>query len=468
MDYVEQQQFLTGSRIWGAVCVLLLLILAGICFVLAGPVRRPDAIVFWLVTIALAFFLYYTPDYLHLTVTPEKRARWAVKIRWRLIAAALIVGLLATTTVEGRVVALIATAWLVTFNLLARFVPARFVGIYFWLPDFLLIVSLLVMFHFSVLLASVLFAGIYLLLYVSVASHPMLWPKLMPAPAAAVVLLWIAASHDHSSIWLCLALVTLPSITFFATAWLVHRAEQRNQKNIAVAMQELEDFTKYPPDRIRQLWATSNQQLAQNWKEAGIAPDDSERLAEWYRQNSELYLFAISGYNLEYKRIRATLNVLKLARGDSLDYGAGNGEVLLELGKLGHAVAYYDVAGETMRFARLRAQQRRAPLMFFHSKEGLTRSNCHFDTVYALDVLEHLPDLAGELDFLSSLLKPGGLLVFDVPAGATKSHPMHLNHDLDVVTYLKARGLSDARTFRQRMPFRKEEKYFFRKPAATA
>jgi 2-polyprenyl-3-methyl-5-hydroxy-6-metoxy-1,4-benzoquinol methylase len=280
------------------------------------------------------------------------------------------------------------------------------------------------------------------------------------------VFLWIAASHEHFSFWFCLSCVMLLVATFFSTAWLVHRAEKRNQKNIAVALQELQDFTTYPPDRIRHLWATSNQQLAENWKEAAIAPDDSDRLAEWYRQNSELYLFAISGYNLEYKRIRATLNVLKLARGACLDYGAGNGEVLLELGKRGHAVAYYDVAGETMRFARLRAQQRRVPLMFFHSKEGLTRSNCHFDTIYALDVLEHLPDLAGELDFLSSLLKPGGLLVFDVPAGATKSHPMHLNHDLDVVTYLKARGLTDARTLRQRMPFRKEEKYFFRKPQA--
>src|SRR5215469_18211944 len=210
MDYVEQQQFLTGSRIWGAACVLLLLIVAGICFVLASPTRRPQAIVFWLVTVALAFFLYYTPDYLHLTVIPEKRPRWAVKIRWRLIAATLILGLLTTTTWEGRVVVLVATAWLVTFNLLARFVPARLVGLYFWLPDFLLIVSLLVVSHLSVLLASVLFAGIYLLLYVSAASHPIVWPKLMPAPAAAVVLLWIAASHDHFSFWLCLSCAMLP------------------------------------------------------------------------------------------------------------------------------------------------------------------------------------------------------------------------------------------------------------------
>jgi hypothetical protein len=79
-------------------------------------------------------------------------------------------------------------------------------------------------------------------------------------------------------------------------------------------------------------------------------------------------------------------------------------------------------------------------------------------------VLEHLPDLPGELNFLAALLNPGGLLVFDVPAGATKSHPMHLNHDLDVVSYMRARGMTDERTLWQRLPFRKEQKYFFRAP----
>jgi hypothetical protein len=51
--------------------------------------------------------------------------------------------------------------------------------------------------------------------------------------------------------------------------------------------------------------------------------------------------------------------------------------------------------------------------------------------------------------------------VFDVPAGSTKAHPMHLNHNLNVLEFLSARGLKDRRTFSLRMPFRKEEKYVF-------
>ena len=118
-------------------------------------------------------------------------------------------------------------------------------------------------------------------------------------------------------------------------------------------------------DRIRELWATSNQQLAANWQQATPAEDNREQMAEWYRQNSELYLFAISAYNLEYKRIRSNMKVLRLARGATLDYGAGNGEILLELARRGHRAAYYDVEGVTMRFARQRAANQGLAIEFF-------------------------------------------------------------------------------------------------------
>jgi hypothetical protein len=76
-----------------------------------------------------------------------------------------------------------------------------------------------------------------------------------------------------------------------------------------------------------------------------------------------------------------------------------------------------------------------------------------------------MPDLPGQLTFLSSLLNPGGVFVFDVPAGSTRAHPMHLNHNLNVLQYMGARGLVDERNLMLRLPFRKEEKFVFRSPA---
>ncbi len=215
------------------------------------------------------------------------------------------------------------------------------------------------------------------------------------------------------------------------------------------------------------MWQTSNQELAQSWQKAAIAPDDREKLAAWYRDNSELYLFAISGYNLEYKRIRSNLNVLELAQGSCLDYGAGNGEIILELARRGHPATYYDVDGVTMRFARRRAEQQKLSVRFFRTKDDLAASarQRNFDTVFSFDVLEHLPHLAAELNFLSSLLAPSGVLVFDVPAGSTKSHPMHLDHRVDVFAHMRAKGFIDERGVALRLPFKKEEKYVYRKPA---
>src|SRR5205085_6667966 len=135
--------------------------------------------------------------------------------------------------------------------------------------------------------------------------------------------------------------------------------------------------------------------------------------------------FAISAYNLDYKRIRSNLGVLQFAHGRCLDYGAGNGELILELARRGHPAAYFDVDGITMQFARSRAGQRGLRVQFFCAKPDLgaaagrsahgngdvqlnssiaqyPNNSIAFDTIFSFDVLEHLPDLAGELTFLAS------------------------------------------------------------------
>jgi 2-polyprenyl-3-methyl-5-hydroxy-6-metoxy-1,4-benzoquinol methylase len=292
------------------------------------------------------------------------------------------------------------------------------------------------------------------------------WLWALAVTASSVVLLFLSfkqRTHSHA----IFAAAGILAIVAAATAWLVRRAQSRSEKNIATAMRELADFTGYAEEKIRDLWLTSNQQLAKNWEKASPAEDNAEQMAEWYRQNSELYMFAISAYNLEYRRIRSNLGVLRHARGSVLDYGAGNGELLLDLARRGHAVTYYDVEGTSMAFARWRAQQRGLALEITRTKDELAAAarKQGLDTVYSFDVLEHLPDLPGELSFLSSLLGPGGRMMFDVPAGSTKAHPMHLNHDLDVKAYLAEKGMTEERSWWQKLLPGKQEKFIFRSRA---
>jgi 2-polyprenyl-3-methyl-5-hydroxy-6-metoxy-1,4-benzoquinol methylase len=463
MEYTEQQKFLRSSRVWGMGLILVLFGTVLVCIKTGKTSSFALLVLYAALAAALAVFIYYTPDYLHLTVDPRKRSRWAVKIRWRIIAAALIISGLLASNPRERAWGAIAIVWLLALNLFGRRVPKRFVPFYFWLGDIALLAALLFIVRLDLLLATLLLAAAAHLA-ITVADTPAsFWVGVVSAVSLLLVL--IAAWRQSVDMAFALVLSGVLLVASLATAYLVHRAEERNAENVNASIHELNAFTGYAAERILHLWAVSNQELAKNWQQAAIAPDDQERLKEWYRLNSELYLFALSGYNLEYKRIRSNLNMLKYANGSCLDYGAGNGEILLEVAKTGRA-CYYDVEGETMRFARERAIKRNLAIQFTSTKAELASAAQldGFDTVFSLDVLEHLPDLPGELDFLASLLNPGGLLVFDVPAGATKSHPMHLNHDLDVVAFMRARGFKDERSLWQKLPFKKEEKYFFRAP----
>jgi SAM-dependent methyltransferase len=462
--YREQELYFIGSRVAGALVVALVGVFAGACLKSFGIPKPVPAIEFGLIALALAVSIYYTPDYLHLTVAPAKPLNWAIKVRWRIIAAILVLGVFALSHRTGTLVLGGALAWLIVAGLLANKLSQPFAAFYFWGTDFALLAALILAGRLKGPLAVVLLAVSAHFSVVISTKLSVLWGMFAGISGCALLAAQFRSPHqDPASIAICACLVLASAL---GTALLVKRAQRHNDRNVSAAMRELTGFTGWSSDRIGHLWAVSNQELAKNWKMTGLDPNDAAGLARWYSDNSRLYLFAISAYNLEYKRIRSNLGVLRLARGACLDYGAGNGEIVLELARRGHPAAYYDVEGETMAFARQRAALENLPVQFLVSKETLASAARQqpFDTVFSLDVLEHLPDLPGELEFLASLLGSGGLLVFDVPAGATKSHPMHLNHRLDVGAHLIRKGLKDERGMLQRLPFRKEEKYFFRKP----
>ena len=463
MNYRDQEKFLQGSRIWGGVvCLAFVLFGSATRITAGGRWSVPQTIVYFLAEVAVATLIYYTPDYLHLSVAPERKPRWETKVRWRIIGVIFVLGMLLSSSSGGRVFVLLAAAWLGLANWLAdKKVPVRYRSIFIWSSDLVLLFA-------SLIRAGAASAAIVLLLLAAAAhlaivrreESPLRW-TIIASTTGLIVVFFAAAPFSRTALIMALAAFFVVTA---GTAWLVRRAQKQNVRNVAAAMAELIEFAGYTADRVRHLWATSNQQLAANWALAQPSEDHPAQMAEWYRQNSELYLFAISAYNLEYKRIRSNMKVLRLARGATLDYGAGNGEILLELARRGHRVAYYDVDGVTMRFARQRAHQQGLSIDFFHSKDALAEAarGRGLDTIFSFDVLEHLPDLPGELNFLSSMLRPGGIFVFDVPAGSTRAHPMHLNHNLNVLDFMRKKGLEDQRGLMLRLPFRKEEKFVFR------
>jgi 2-polyprenyl-3-methyl-5-hydroxy-6-metoxy-1,4-benzoquinol methylase len=471
VNFTEQQKYLKSSRWWSDLAALLSLVASFLFWSILCVDARIPGIVFTLVVIAITGSLVYTPDYLHLNVNRTKRARWQIKIRWRLIAGGFVIGLLCRHDGRGAVTVVVACLCFAVVNFFAKAaVPPRYSSSYFWFTDCLLVggLALIPQLHVMVVVALILVTAH--LAIVTREENILVWTSVVTVSGSGLFLaLLLRFSGDlEGPPWgdfaICVGLILVFTT---ATALLVSRSRRQNLRNIDEALSELKIFAGYSDNEIRELWATSNEQLAKNWKDAHLDESDREKMTAWYRENSELYMFAISGYNLEYKRIRDSIKMLKYGRGACLDYGAGNGEIILELARRGHAAIYFDVDGTSMRFARFRAERQKLAVEFFHSKDDLAASAKQhgLDTIFSFDVLEHLPDLPGELKFLSSLLNPGGRMAFDVPAGSTKAHPMHLNHHLEVNAYMKSIGMVEERGVMERIPFKKQEKFVFRRPA---
>ena len=471
MNYSQQRQFLKESQAWAALLSFVVIVQAAIYLSGIHFVGGSKFILFALPMAAVAVSLFYTPAYLHLSVNPEKPARWQYRIRWRVLGAALIIGMIAGSGLRERITVLVAIVPLLLVNTLAKYLPPRYTHVYYWITDLAVITALMFTGNLPILMAVALLCAAAHLSIVTCRQNCFIWAGIVFLSATAVLgySTWRPELKlGFETLWGFATVFSLIGCAAFATAWMAYRAQRHNQRNVATAIRELTDFTGYSEEKIRHLWQTSNQQLAQNWERDKPSEKDPARMAEWYRQNSELYMFAISGYNLEFRRIISNLGVLKYARGATLDYGAGNGELLLDLAEHGHATMYYDVEGTSMAFAKNRAQQRGLKnLLFARTKDELADAARArgFDTVFSFDVLEHLADLAAELDFLASLLAPGGRMVFDVPAGSTKAHPMHLNHNLDVKAHLAAKGMQEERTLWQKLSPFKQEKFVFRRPA---
>jgi 2-polyprenyl-3-methyl-5-hydroxy-6-metoxy-1,4-benzoquinol methylase len=468
LNYEEQQKYFQRGRTRTNSC------LAGIAasslwllWAARGQTQRDKAI-FGLIVVALLVNLAYTPDYLNLSVDPLKKTRWATRIRSRVVLVVFLFAM-AFDLIQPRRhelsywwwLRLAAPAWLAMTNFVTERAGFREQAAgWRWFADWLLILTAIFFLDLHYLISvSLLAAAAQIYVF---SSESEVGVNIVSAISIGSIVVSALNLKPAGNLF-------LPSVVFMcgitvAAQSLAQLSRAQRDRNAKQALDELSRFTSYDEGRIRGYWATSNQTLAYKWQTAKPDENDPEKVAEWYRENSELYMFAISAYNLEYKRIKSNLAMMRYGSGKCLDYGAGNGELILEMARRGHPAVYYDVEGTSMLFARSRAEQRKLNVEFCTAKDCLreTAARKGFDTIFSFDVLEHIPDLAGELDFLASLLAPGGLMVFDVPAGSTKAHPMHLNHDLNVRRHMLAKGMVEEKLG---WSFRKQEKYLFRKPA---
>ncbi len=93
-----------------------------------------------------------------------------------------------------------------------------------------------------------------------------------------------------------------------------------------------------------------------------------------------------------------------------LDFGSNYGHAVKILDNMGFDTWGVDVSEEAIRHGRA---QNISNLILDREKKFLPES---FDVIISLDVMEHIKDDNAAFQYISSLLKPGGVIVIQVPA----------------------------------------------------
>lgn len=95
-----------------------------------------------------------------------------------------------------------------------------------------------------------------------------------------------------------------------------------------------------------------------------------------------------------------------------LDIGCGGGLVAEPMARLGAEVVGADAAAGNIPVARIHAEQQGLAIDYRQgTAEALAASGERFDTVLALEIVEHVADPQGFMTTCRDLLRPGGLII---------------------------------------------------------
>lgn len=473
MDYLRQSAFLRRYRAWATLGVLTLSA-AAVIFVRAAArfATTAQAALFVIGNLALIVAVPYVPKYLHMRTDFARRSvSWQVRMRWILLALALLYWVLAVRAHDAmRFLACFGALAIV--NLIAATVgrgrahAGGFVWLLYLATDLALLFYLIGLLRSPLLYALVAGISAFLLLVTAVST---LRAAAWLVAGLYLGVLAVAASYPraYAIAWLAALAVTALGLSM--------TAEKHHQQSYSQVASELAAMLGRGEPEMREFVLTANQAMVERWNHDRPDTLDPAALARWYTENSHLYLGANAEFHLTNKHIAFTLDVLRLARGRCLDFGAGNGDLSLALARAGRPTVHFDVPGTSLEFARWRARRESLNVAFLTDRAELVRTaerEGPFDTIVSLDVLEHIADLDAVLRMFGAVLAPAGRLIVNVPFGETQSHPMHLNHAKDdVPASLRQMGLRNLKTWalmvRGSELLRKSDLLIYEKPPQT-
>lgn len=108
-----------------------------------------------------------------------------------------------------------------------------------------------------------------------------------------------------------------------------------------------------------------------------------------------------------------------------LDVGCGGGLICEPLARLGAAVTGIDAGAENIAIARAHAEGQGLSIDYRPiAAEALAETGAQYDVVLALEIVEHVADVALFFTTLAQLVKPGGLLLLSTLNRTARSYAL--------------------------------------------
>lgn len=174
-----------------------------------------------------------------------------------------------------------------------------------------------------------------------------------------------------------------------------------------------------------------------------LRPKCDEEIVQFYRLNP-FYIFSLAYWHMSRGQRRFRREVVRLSRGEVLDYGGGIGDLTLALAQAGLKVTYADIGGRTFDFARwlLKRHGYTSVTMLDAQRDEERIWATEWDTIICIDVIEHVPHPDQLLEKMAASVKDNGALIITGLNCNTENqeHPMHLPITFDPETVLNSLG----------------------------
>ena len=131
---------------------------------------------------------------------------------------------------------------------------------------------------------------------------------------------------------------------------------------------------------------------------------------------------------------------IKLAKGKVLDYGGGVGDLCLKIRKNGLSVDYADLQGKMFDFASKFFKENNLYINMINLSKN--KISGKYDTIFCVDVIEHVVNPKDTLKELVSHLNTNGqLIITALESNISNEAPMHFEIKFNPEEYLNLLGI---------------------------